>query len=117
MGVAIEFPIYQPSMRQIIDITNANPASVTTSFAHNYKDLMIVRLHVPTEWGMFQADNKFGQIVVTGSTTFTIAIDTTQFDSFVTPVTPLQYPQSIPFAENNATLYAATVNVLPSRVF
>ena len=109
-------PVYQPAMRIIASITNANPAVVTTTFAHQYISGTIVRLNFPPGYGMEQANQLFGEIVVTGTTTFAIGIDSTLFDPFMTPSTfpeNTQYPQCVPFAENSATLKAATVNVLP----
>lgn len=83
-------PTYQPARRIIENITNARIASVTTTFAHNYLDGEIVRLIIPKEFGMFQADKLKGTITVTGNTTFDIDIDTRKFDSFITvPVNPV----------------------------
>src|SRR5277367_4110114 len=96
-------PVYQPSMRIIANITNANPAVVTTTFAHQYYSGTIVRLNFPTGYGMEQANQLIGETVVTGSTTFSINIDTTLFDPFMTPATfpeDTQYPQIVPIGEN-----------------
>ena len=82
---AIQFPMYQPAMRIISDITQAYPAEVTTTFAHNYTTGLIVRLNVPPTYGMFQANLFSGPIIVTSDVTFTIKLDTTSFDSFVIP--------------------------------
>jgi hypothetical protein len=113
------FPVYQPAMRIISNITNEFPAVVTTTFSHQYISGTIIRLVIPLGYGMTQANQLFGEIVVTGATTFSIPIDTTTFDPFITPSTfpeNTQYPQSIPFAENNGMLKAATQNVLPYSV-
>lgn len=113
---AIRFPVFQPAMRIISNITNSNPAIVTTTFDHQYKDELICRLDIPPGYGMEEANQLFGQITVIGATTFTIAIDTTFFQPFTTPSTfpqNAQYPQVVPFGENNDTLINATRNVLP----
>jgi len=112
-------PTYQPAMRIVTAITNAYPAQVTTSFDHNYIDGTIVRLHIPDGFGMLQANNLYGIIAVTSPTTFTVTIDTTQFDVFAAPV---QFPQSqqsakvVPIGEINSQLTAAVRNVLPYTV-
>lgn len=111
-------PIYQQAMRLISNITNANPAVVTTTFDHQYQTGMQVRLNMTSDSGMEQINKRTGEIVVTGDTTFTIDIDSTFFDPFIVPVviTPppaQQWPQVIPTGENNAMLSAATRNVLP----
>jgi hypothetical protein len=112
---AVEDPRYQPAMRIVTAITNANPASVTTSFAHDYNTGIIARLYVPEGYGMLQADRLKGAITVTGATTFTIDIDTTGFDSFTTPPgSPWyinSYAQVVPLGEINNSLANATRNV------
>jgi hypothetical protein len=113
---AQSYPVFQPAMRIITGITNGFPATVTTSFAHLYATGIIIRLIIPQGFGMYQANHLFGAITVTGSTTFTIALDTTHFDPFVVPETSpndLQYAQAIPTGEVNTTIYQAYRNVLP----
>lgn len=78
-------PEFQPAMRIISAITNANPAAVTTTIDHDYLDGLIVRLVIPDGFGMTQADSLTGSITVTGETTFTINIDTSGFDAFASP--------------------------------
>jgi GTP:adenosylcobinamide-phosphate guanylyltransferase len=79
------FPIYQPAMRIITDITNSNPAIVTTSFANQYKTGTIVRIIMPYDygyytWGMSQINNQQGAIEVIDNTHFAIDINTTFYD-------------------------------------
>ena len=113
------FPIYQPAMRIISAISNSFPANVTTTFDHQYINGTIVRLDIPLGYGMPQANQQFGAIFVTGSTTFSIDLDTTLFDAFMVSSTypfNLQQAQVVPIGEENWTLQAATVNVLnPNR--
>lgn len=109
-------PVFYPAMRIITAITNDFPASVTTSFAHGYGSGLIVRLVIPLGFGMQQANDLFGCITVTGTTTFDIALDTRYFSPFVVPVSgpaSLQSAQCVPFGEINNTVYQATVNSLP----
>lgn len=82
---ALEDPTYQPAMRIIESITNANPAVVITTFNHDYQTGLIVRLKIPVEQGMEQANNLYGDIEVINDTSFSINIDTTGFDTFSTP--------------------------------
>lgn len=116
---AIEHPTYQPAMRIIEAITNANPASVTTTFAHNYITGTIVRIVIPripynsTGFGMAQINEQQGTITVTGDTTFTIDINTLTYDIFSNPGTFDQQPQVVPMGEITEILTAATQNVLP----
>ena len=113
--LAYQYPVYQPAMRIISNITNDFPAQVTTTFNHNYITGLIVRLIVPIGYGMVQANQLSGSIIVTGDTTFTIDIDTRYFSPYTTPSSPddLQYPQSVPFGEVNSSLLSSFQNVLP----
>lgn len=105
-------PLFQPAMRIITNITNSNPAIVTTSFAHNYIDGENLRLLVPDNYGMTQANQLTGYITVLSPTTFSIDIDTRQFYPFVVPVGALEQSQVTPVGEANNILTAATHNVL-----
>lgn len=107
------YPVFQPAMRIITNITNDFPAIVTTSFAHQYTTGLIIRLILPPGFGMSQANQLFSDITVIDTTTFTINLDTTYFQPFVTPDSPKQYPQAIPTGEVNSTVYLAYKNVLP----
>jgi hypothetical protein len=107
-------------MRIIAAITNALPAVVTTTFAHQYKSGTIVRLDIPPADGMQQITGQTFPILVTGDTTFTIPADTTNFDPFAIPMAPSPHTNIcamvVPVGEIAPTLDAATVNVLnPQR--
>lgn len=82
--LATRLPVYQPAMRIISSVTNANPAVVTTTFNHQYQSGLIVRLNIAPGYGMQQANQLYGPIIVTGDTTFTIDIDTTNFEPLIT---------------------------------
>lgn len=113
--LAFSDPTYQPAMRIINAITNANPAAITTSFAHDYITGTIVRFVVPDGYGMKQLNKLYGVITVTGATTFTVSIDTTHFDTFVIPGSypeSYQHAQVTPIGEINSLLTGATENVL-----
>ncbi len=113
---ALPFPVFKPAMRIITAITNSFPAMVTTSFDHSYITGIIVRLYIPLGYGMIQANQRTGTILVTGSNTFDIDIDTTFYDVFAVPITwpqDAQQAQVVPIGEINSILTAAVVNVLP----
>lgn len=128
IGYANPSPTFQPAMRLIANITNANHASITTTFDHNYLSGSFVRLYIPQACGMFQADKLVGQVSVTGATTFTVDIDTTDFDPFIAPpvqppppppIIPLPYPHVntcalvVPVGELSDRLDSSVMNVLP----
>ena len=114
---AIEDPTFQRAMRLVSAITNANPAAVTTTFDHDYATGDIVRLRVPSAFGMIQIDKLVGEITVTGTGVFTVNIDTTLFDSFSVPASIPWYvsvhAQVMPVGEITANLGSATQNTLP----
>lgn len=114
--LAIQDPSFQPAYRIVTAITNGFPALVTTSFDHQYFTGTIVRLYVPIDYGMVQANHLEGSITVTSTTQFTIDIDTTNFDLFAVPASPTQYAQVVPIGEENDILVAATQNIRAGAV-
>lgn len=111
--VAIENPMFQKAMRVITNITSAFPATVTTSFDHNYITGQIVTFVMPLGYGIPQLNKVTTEITVTGDDTFTIPIDTTTMFAFSLASPQKQYPQVLPTGEINSILSAATQNVLP----
>lgn len=108
-------PMYQPAMRLVTNITNAHPVVVTTSFEHDYITGTIVRLYVPSYYGMHQINHQYGAIKVLSPTTFSVDIDTTTYDSFLTPAMPPRRHQTalcIPIGNLNNVYTAAVQNVL-----
>jgi len=109
-------PIFQPSVRLIAAITQASPAVVTTTFAHQYFDGTVVRLDVPPACGMIQIDHMTGTITVVDTTSFAIDIDSLQFAAFVIPTFEQHVnsaAQVVPIGSANDTLKPAVQNVLP----
>ena len=108
-------PQFQPSMRLISAITNARPATVTTTFDHDYVTGTIVRFYIPDSVGMQQLDKMKGIITVTGVTTFTININTLKFDTFSIPVAPVWDDNTcalvVPVGEVSSQLTAAVQDV------
>lgn len=121
-------PEFQPAMRQVTAITQANPVSVTTSFAHNYFTGDIVRIIIPTDirinagvvtirdFGMPEINQKYAPIVVTSPTTFTMPIDSTNFQALTIQAGSLQAPQCVNIGEVNENIWGAEYNTLPSLV-
>ena len=120
---APQSPVYRPSTMDIYSITNANPATVVTTFDgivpgnHNYSSGLIVRLIIPKNWGMAQANQLQGTITVLSSSSFLIDIDTTTFDVFSAPSLQPGFnytaAQVIPVGETNDQLAQAVKNILP----
>lgn len=116
------FPVFQRAMRNILSITQAENALVTTTYDginpgnHDYSTGLIARLYVPDGFGMTQANQLQGIVTKVNDTQFTITIDSTNFDAFVVPDfqpgafgTPAQV---VPVGQINSILTQATQNVL-----
>jgi len=112
----VQYPSFQPAMRQITAITNSLPAVITTSFNHNYYDGLVVRLDIPPGYGMQQANTLFGTVTRINGTQFSLPIDTTHFDPFVVPVVALQGAQAVPMGEDTMILWQAERNVVPQTI-
>lgn len=108
-------PVYRPQVLEVLDISKADPAEVTTAFNHNYLDGTIVRLWIPLNCGMQQlAHQQQWEITVTGALTFTIPVDSTNFDTFIPAVvlSTDQTAQVFPVGERNDMLTMASTNIL-----
>jgi len=112
---AVESPTYQPAMRIISTISNADPMVVTTSFDHDYSSGLIVRLILADGYTMKEANNLIGVITVLTSDTFSLPFDSTYFTTFASPVSfpdTYQRAQVIPVGEQGYLYESATQNVL-----
>lgn len=103
------YPAFQPAMRIVTAITQANPAVVTTSFAHQYSSGIIVRLDVPLANGMQLISGIQYPITVLSPTTFSVPADSSGFQAFTNNVCC----SVVPVGELNGQLTNATQNVLP----
>jgi hypothetical protein len=127
-------PIFQPAMRLISAITLGNPTIITTTYttyvsggslvnvpaAHQYSTGLIVRLDIPPACGADQLNQYVGQITVIDLTTFSLPVDSTNFEPFVIPVLPnpswaLTCAQVVPIGEDTFLTTLATQNVLPKK--
>lgn len=89
--------IAMPSAMQITAITRSFPMVVTFSInpvtaSNSYIPGQLVHLNVPRTYGMSQADGLTGRILVVGSTTIALNIDSQLFDSFVVPTGNVEQP-------------------------
>jgi hypothetical protein len=112
-------PIYYPTRRNIVNITQAAQAVVTTSVNHAYVPGMSVRLYVPSQFGMIEANGLLVNITAVTAGTFTVNLDTTAFTAFVFPgaaAVPFTPAEAVPVGEetdqfsNPNLLDDATVN-------
>lgn len=78
-------PLYYPTKRFVVNITQAANAVVTTSVNHGYVVGQSVRLYVPSVFGMTQANGLLVNITAVTAGTFTTDLNTTTFTAFVFP--------------------------------
>lgn len=86
-----------PRFLLISNITNASTCVVTVTTPNTYVVGQLVRFFVPPDYGMFQINDLQGLITSIDVTNliFSVAIDTTQFDSWVTPSSGNPAPATI----------------------
>jgi hypothetical protein len=86
------YKLFYPGRRVVANITQANPAVVTTLVDHGYVTGQQIRFQVPSVCGMNQISGLTATVTVTAVNTFTVNIDTTGFAAFAFPL-----PASVPF--------------------
>lgn len=84
-----------PNRQLVSAITQANPGVVTTTEAHGYNTGLFVRLFFPLDVGMNKLADKVVAVTVVDTTSFSIGINTTNFDIY-SPVGTSQLAQVIP---------------------
>ena len=100
---------FTPYLTYVDSITNANPGIVTTTTNHGYASGLYVRFFFPLDVGMNQLSDKIAKITKINDTSFSIGIDTTNFDLY-SPVGTSQLAQVIPIAEDADSLTQAKQN-------
>ena len=88
-----------------------------SSVVHNYQPGIIARFDIPLGFGMQQLNQQVGTILtIPTPTTFTISVDTRNYDPFVLPVSfppAYQDAQIVPTGEINSTINYALQNIYP----
>jgi hypothetical protein len=83
---------FVPSFYYVSNITNANPAVVTTTTDHNFQTGMVARMRIPYLYGMQQMNNQIYSVSVLSSTSVSLQytqvpvavnVDSTFFDTYV----------------------------------
>ncbi len=100
---------FVPNRQTVSTITQARLGVVTTTQDHGYDTGLCLRFFFPLNVGMNQLRDKVVRITKIDDTSFSIGVDTTNFDIF-SPVGTKQTPQVIPVAEVADSLLQATVN-------
>jgi hypothetical protein len=112
-----------PSSMVITAITQAYPMVVTAELnsvteANTYIPGMLIRLFVPYQYGMYQANGLQGTITAVSGLDFSLDIDSRLFDPFVLPpsTTKIQ-PASLSPAGSRNLIYSNTTNLVPFQSY
>ncbi len=118
------FPLFYPSFRYIVDITNAVNAQVSVSVQHGLTAGQEVRFRIPAVAGMVELnatpENNYLRatiVQVIDDYNFTIDVDTTAFTAFSWPTIaqqPSSFPIVTPLGEDTAASLASSFAQLPS---
>lgn len=113
-------PIFYPRRRYITKISLASQAVVTLSVTHGYQVGQMVRMVVPSAYGMPQMNGLLATIVAINTTTtsgntITLDVDSSSFTAFAFPLTaafPFSPAEVVPVGENTAFAESQGVNIL-----
>jgi len=88
--------MFYPRWRNIVNITQANPAVITTSVQHGYTVGQKIRINLPdSSFGMTQINGLSAIVTAVTASTITTDIDASAFSAF-TFALPASYPFSMP---------------------
>lgn len=103
---ALEISNISQSMQMVVTVS-ANSDQMNT-----YISGQLVRLNIPYDFGMFQANNLNGTILTIGDATLTLNIDSTGFDTFVIPSATASQPATVaPAGSRNLQYDNSTMKV------
>jgi len=107
----IEPQYYSPRFRFIDSITRGNPTTVVTTEDNEFVIGSLVRFVLPIANGIRQLNNQTGYVVEIDSTTqFLVAIDSTNYDPFVS-TSDIDQPQVVPVGDiNNGVTNTSNTN-------
>ena len=85
---------FQPRRRLLSDVTNDLNALVTTTEDHGYIVDQILRFFIPSEYGMTVEYEIATVLTVPSTDTFTVDLDTSLLEVYVTPTEPPSFTQA-----------------------
>lgn len=101
---------FYPSKNQITAITQAETAVLSLSDTNDLTLGQVVRVLVPSEYGMHQINKQEGSIVAVSSSSITLNINSSQYDPFSAPVSPLTPALIIPIGMQATLSYANSLD-------
>jgi hypothetical protein len=116
--------LFYPRRRTVVNITQANPAQVSTAIPHGMTAGQVIRFEIPSVSGMVQLNpspfNNYQPVTIVqviDDYNFTINIDTTAFTAFTWPTIaqqPSSFPQFNPVGEDTAAALVSPYAQVPS---
>lgn len=114
-------PLFYPRNRLITSITQASSAVIQLSVTHGFTVGQLVRIYVPSQFGMTQMNAQLATVtaVNTSTNTITVNINSTGFTAFAFPTsavaaTGVNFPQVVPVGEAATAPYQ---NLLDDATF
>lgn len=113
--------MYYPLPQTISNISQENPAVVTTTSNHNLTTGQVIRLNIPKQYGMQELNNQIAIITRISDTMFSLQktqvppavyIDSSQFQPFISASTGTP-PQAIPIGSGptpQLATFSQTIN-------
>lgn len=92
---------FQPRRREISAVTNEQNALITTTEDHGYEVGQIVRLYIPSIYGMTVEYVITTVSTVPSTDTFTVTLDTRELDTYTTPNVPYTSATDPPFTQSH----------------
>lgn len=106
-----------PSALEITNITRSNPMVVTVTSnsdqVNTYQTRQVVKLLVPMTFKMFQANGLQAEILSVDDDEITLAVDSTNFDTFVVPSGDVVQPASLSPAGSRNLQYDNNTRQVP----
>lgn len=110
-------PVIQiPSSLEITAISNSNPMVITVSAmpanqVNTYIPGMLIKLTIPVNYGMWQAQGLKPQITAVTGNNLTVNVDSSQFDPFVVPPSGEQPASLAPSGSRNLAYSNSTSQI------
>ena len=101
------YNMYYPSKRVIANITQANPAVITTLVDHGFTTGQQIRINLPAVCGMIELNGVLATVTNINASTFSINVDTTTFTAFNFPL-----PAIVPFTPAEVVPVGMTPNLV-----
>lgn len=123
--------LFYPRRRNVVAITQAVNANVSTAIAHGLTAGQAIRFEIPSQSGMIQLNSTPANNYATATVVqviddynFTVNVDTTAFTAFTWPTIaqqPSNFPHIVPVGEDTASAllspYAQTPSIAGQQIF